>query len=92
MSETQNRQDTDTTALDKLAKQLADTAVQAGMDKAARILADWLDTLSGDEYRDGADDALCQLIQAGAADPRTTEAPTIVGIETDDGVVYYEAS
>jgi hypothetical protein len=58
----------------KLAQQFADTAVQAGRDQMAQVLADLLaspDADAGaDGYRDGIEDALLALIQAGAADPR----------------------
>lgn len=71
----------------------ADALMGAGLDQAAEILAAWIDTLGKNEhYRDGAEDALITLIQAGAADPRPEPEPepTVVGIETDNGVAYYE--
>lgn len=54
----------------KLAEQLAEAGVQAGMDKAARILDDYIAAQPDNADRDVLDDALCVLIQAGATDPR----------------------
>jgi hypothetical protein len=62
------------TDTDTLARQLARTATQAGLDKAAQILAEAVDDLDveydGTEYLDGMVDALNTLVQAGATDPR----------------------
>lgn len=48
-----------------------DALMSAGLDQAAELLADWIAELDDDgHYRDGAEDALLTLVQAGAADPR----------------------
>lgn len=52
---------------------LAEQIHQAGLDEAAEVLAEWLAERPGGtdrSYHDGAEDALCILIQHGATDPR----------------------
>lgn len=56
------------------AHELLDRAEQIGLDKAARLVAGLLNGTDPEQaaegYRDGVEDALCTLIQAGATDPR----------------------
>lgn len=60
--------------VDHLARQLSQAAIQAGLDRAAAVLADLLaspDADAGAEgYVDGIEDSLLALIQDGATDPR----------------------
>lgn len=59
--------------VDHLARQLSQAGIQAGLDRAAAVLANLLarDADAGaDGYVDGIEDSLLALIQDGATDPR----------------------
>jgi len=54
--------------------ELAEGLVRLGLDRAASLIADLIAEADveqmPDGWLDGVEDALCKLVQAGAADPR----------------------